>query len=232
MATEPKEHIAESLLKRAHSPDAASIIFRDKVKLRPLLLRPTSPDPKRDARSKRQYERFQKAKAQRKSNKPKPLSAKQKRALCIYEIPKEQRKYAIYEPLHRMWCGYMREILGLSDGKKTYIDANSAGPMLVSADYHGALLEVTRSRCISRVELRGIVVKDTKFTYEMVTEENERKIVPKEHTVFRFEVPFEKRQGVEEERKPMVFEIHGSQFENRAPDRANKKFRQHWDPDL
>lgn len=29
----------------------------------------------------------------------------------------------------------------------------------------------------------------------------------------------------EEARKPLVFELHGSQFENRAPDRANKKFK-------
>lgn len=230
MAVQPKEHIAESLLKRAHSPDTAGTIFKEKIKQRPLLLRPSSPDPALNARSKRQYERLQKEKRQRKSKKPKPLSAKQKRALCIYEIPKEQQKYAIYEPLHRMWCGYMRDILGLSHGR-TYVDANSAGPILVSADFHGALVEVVRSRCASRVGGRGIVVKDTKFTFEIVTEKDELKIMPKEHIVFRFEVPFEEAEG-SETRSPLVFELHGSQFENRAPDRANKKFRPHFDPDL
>jgi len=232
MASEPTEHIAESLLKRAHSPETASTIFREKVKQRPLLLRPTSPDPDLNARSKRQYERLQKAKKQRKSKKPKPLSAKQKRALSIHEIPKDQQKYAIYEPLHRMWSGYIREILGLSDGKRRYVDANSAGPVLVSADYHGALVEVVRSRCGSRVGGKGIVVKDTKFTFEIVTLKDELKIMPKEHTVFRFEVPFERKEDGGEVPKPLVFEIHGSQFEARAPDRANRKFRQHFDPDL
>lgn len=232
MAAAPTENIAELLLKRAHSPDTASTILRERVKQRPLLLRPTSPDPKLNARSKRQYERLQKAKTKRKSNKPKPLSAKQKRALCIYDIPKEQQKYAIYEPLHRMWCGYMREILGLSDGKREYVDANSAGQMLVSADYHGVLVEVVRSRCTSRVGLKGIVVKDTKLTFELVTERDEVKTVPKEHTVFRFEVPFEKGEGMEEVKKPLVFEIYGGQFESRAPDRASRKFRLHVDPDL
>ncbi|KAI7554771.1 RNase P/MRP, p29 subunit [Hortaea werneckii] len=246
MATEPKEHIAEALLKRAHSPDQANTIFRERVKQRPLLLRPTSPDPDLDARSKRQSLRDQKAKSQRSySTKPKPLSAKQKRRLDLYDIPASQRKYAIYTPLHRMWCAYIREILGLGrDGKRTFVDANSAGPILVSADYHGALLEVTRSRCLSRVGTKGIVVKDTKFTFEVVTMRDEVKVLPKEHTVFRFEVPFED-DGVEEKtgegdgavkeeekRKPLVFEIQGGQFENRAPDRANKKFRAHFDPDL
>ena len=233
MASQPNEHIAETLLARAHSPDTASTILRERVKQRPLLLRPTSPDPNLNARSKRQYERLQKAKARRKSNKPKPLSAKQKRALCLYDIPKEQQKYAIYEPLHRIWCGYMQEILDLKGGKKTYVEPSSAGPLLVSADYHGALVEVMRSRCVSRVGLKGIVVKDTKFTFEVVTRKDVVKTVPKEHTVFRFEVPFEEDQKVENApKKPLVFEIHGSQFQSRAPDRANKKFRLHLDPDL
>ena len=235
MASQPTEHIAESLLKRAHSPDTATSIFRERVKQRPLLLRPTFPDPKLNARSKRQNERLQKAKAQRKSKKPKPLSAKQKRALCIYEIPKEQQKYAIYEPLHQMWCGYMGEILGLGKGKRNYVDAQSAGPILVSADFHSALLEVVRSRCISRVGLKGIVVKDTKFTFDVVTEKNELKTLPKEHSVFRFEVPCEEQATSNDEqaaKKPLVFEIHGNQFESRAPDRANRKFRLHLDPDL
>ena len=239
MAAQPTSDISESLLNRAHSPDTATTILRERVKQRPLLLRPTSPDPTRDARSKRQYERLQKAKAQRKSGKPKPLSAKQKRKLCMYEIPQEQQKYAIYEPVHQMWCGYMREILGLGDGKRAYVDALIAGPLLVSAEYHGALVEVVRSKCVSRVGLRGIVVKDTKYTFEIVTKDDVLKTVPKEHTNFRFEVPFEE-SGVEvgenteasKVKKPLVFEIHGSQFETRAPERANKKFRLHLDPDL
>lgn len=233
MAAQPKEHIAETLLKRTHSPDTATTIFRERVKQRPLLLRPTSPDPSLNARSKRQYERHQKAKARRKSNKPRSLSAKQKRALCLYEIPIEQQKYSIYEPLHRMWCAYMQEILDLKGGKKIYVDPLGAGPILVSADYHGALVEVVRSRCVSRVGLKGIVVKDTKFTFEIVTEKDVVKTVPKEHTVFRFEVPFEENvKDAEGQKTPLVFEIHGSQFQSRAPDRANKKFRFHLDPDL
>ena len=32
--------------------------------------------------------------------------------------------------------------------------------------------------------------------------------------------------------EPLVFELHGSQFLTRAPDRANKKFKHHYDPDL
>ncbi|KAK6438804.1 hypothetical protein LTR95_004986 [Oleoguttula sp. CCFEE 5521] len=225
------EVLAATLLQRAHSPDTASTLYRDKIKLRPLLLRPSSPDPTQNARSARQHARRSRQRAVRKSNKPRPLSAKQKRSLCIYEIPKSQQKYSIYEPIHVMWCAYIRDILGLVDGKRSHIEAQDAGPFLASADYHGAIVEVVRSRCASRVGMTGIVVRDTKFTFEIVTRRDEVKVLPKEHSVFRIDVPFEGKEG-EVKRKPLVFEVLGEQFQHRATDRANRKFRWHADPDL
>ena len=53
--------------------------------------------------------------------------------------------------------------------------------------------------------------------------------IPKEHTVFRFEIPLPDSSDDTEsdakkvDSKNLVFEIHGSQFENRAPERANRK---------
>jgi ribonuclease P protein subunit POP4 len=61
--------------------------------------------------------------------------------------------------------------------------------------------------------------------------------IPKEQTVFRFCVPIpESKDNVEntdialdakgkEESKDLIFELHGSQFQNRPVDRANKKFK-------
>ena len=86
----------------------------------------------------------------------------------------------------------MREILGLerdpgdpgSDGvarferKGQYVNPAGAGPILASADMHGALVEVVRSRCVSRVGLKGIVVRDTMFVVEIVTSKNVMKSEP------------------------------------------------------
>ena len=101
-------HIAYQLLSRGHSQEVADRLFKERVVERPLLLRPTEAS---NARTERRQKREEKAAAQgRKSRKPKPLSAKQKRALCVYDIPKKQQKYAIYEPLHEMWCNYICEV--------------------------------------------------------------------------------------------------------------------------
>ena len=83
----------------------------------------------------------------------------------------------------------MREILGLerdpgSDGvavferKGQYVSPAGAGPVLASADMHGALVEVVRSRCVSRVGLKGIVVRDTMFVVEIVTSKDVMKSKP------------------------------------------------------
>jgi ribonuclease P protein subunit POP4 len=49
--------------------------------------------------------------------------------------------------------------------------------------------------------------------------------------MFRFEIPLAVKEG-EDVQKPLLFELNGEQFQSRAPDRANKKFRMHYQPDI
>ncbi|KAI9789831.1 MAG: hypothetical protein M1816_005748 [Peltula sp. TS41687] len=221
-----RPHIAEELLSANFSKAEAERTFTEKVKQKPLSLRPTNTEAA-DARELRRRERARKLALRKQSQKPVPLSAKEKRALKIYEVAKEARKYELYAPLHKLWIGYVQEVLG--KGFVTPATPDTAAK-LCSADFHGAELEVVRARCVGRVGLKGIVVKDTKFTFEIVTRKDELKVVPKEHSVFRFEIPPPGRQQEVGEQEAasgnMVFELYGSQFENRATDRANKKFKQ------
>ena len=265
----PKEnHVAQTLLARAHSPSSATRIYTEKVQQRPLHLKPTtSAGP--NAQTQRRVERERKLAARKKKLKPKPLSSRQKRSLGLYDIPKSAQKYAVYAPLHQMWLGYIREVLGIDEagngehGMEVEIGSSEAA-RLCAADYHGAEVEVVRSRCVSRVGVKGIVVKDSKFVFEVVTGRDRVKIVPKEHTVFRFSIPRRGKQGAEsvaeetkavdgtsienqlderreahgtgkekaEARRDLIFELHGDQFMFRAADRANRKFKSHFLPDV
>ncbi|KAF1993319.1 RNase P/MRP, p29 subunit [Amniculicola lignicola CBS 123094] len=235
-AASAPEPLAKTIFRRALPPDDANAFFNDRVLKRPLWVRPTSPTPSsRAVRRKARKALQDRAKKRATSLKPRPLSAVDKRKLGLLEIPKEQQKYEIYVPLHTLWTGYMRDILGVGAGgagnaqvekRAPYITAASSGPVLASADMHGALLEVVRARCVSRVGLKGIVVRDSKYVFELITEKNVVKTVPKEHSVFRFYIPVESMD------KPLVFEIVGEQFQTRAPERANKKVKMHYQPDL
>lgn len=119
------------------------------------------------------------------------------------------------------------------------VGAGGALARLASADFHGAELRVVRSRCVGRVGVSGIVVRDSKFGFVVVVRGGGVRVVPKEHTVFRFEVPRPgSRDGGGEEGEGgkgagnLVFELHGDQFRYRAVDRANRKFKTHFLPDL
>ena len=227
--------IAAALLSRAHDADEANRIFTEKIQQRPLFLTPSSPPPS-DARAARRRAQEKKKQQRKKALKPKPLSAAQRRKLGLYDVPREGQKYALFEPLHQLWLGYIREILGA----EVYIGGEGAAAKLASADFHGAGVEVVRSGCVSRVGIKGIVIKDSKFAFEVITPKNRLKLVPKEGTVFRFEVPVPgpkpEGEGVlgqeEEQMSNMVFEIHGEQFQFRSADRASRKFRSHFSKKL
>lgn len=171
MATAPPTHVAHELLSRAHSPDTAQQLFTERIRQKPLYLRPTSPTPA-DNRSRRRLHRLRKKEYFLRKQKPQPLSAREKRVSGIHSIPKEECKYEIFKGLHELWVQYMHEVLDIKDRKASaipQITAQAHGSKLVSADYHGAEVEVVRSRCAGRVGIKGIVVRDTKFTFLIVT---------------------------------------------------------------
>ncbi|KAI1413836.1 ribonuclease P protein subunit p29 [Hypoxylon sp. FL1857] len=226
------QSLTHELLSRAHSPDSTNRIFSEKIQHRPLFLKPTSPPPSnaRDARRKARAERQQRAKAL----KPKPLSARQRRSLGLYNVPKEKQKYAIFEPLNRLWLGYIREILG----SELYSGGQGAAAKLSAADFHGAEIEVSRCGCPSRVGVRGIVFKEARNVFTIITKDDQVKTLPKEGSIFRISVappppPDQvKEDATVNERKPFTLEIIGNQFLYRSADRATKKFKQHYLKDL
>ncbi|KAI0173265.1 ribonuclease P protein subunit p29 [Hypoxylon sp. FL1284] len=224
-----EKSLTHEILARAHSPDSTNRIYSDKIQHRPLFLKPTSPPPSSTARDARRKVRIEKQR-RAKTLKPKPLSSRERRILGLYDVPKEGRKYAVFEPLNRLWLGYIREILG----NEVYGGGQGAAAKLSAADFHGAEVEVSRSGCPSRVGIRGIVIKDSRFVFEVITKRNQVKTVPKEGTLFRVDVPVPVPQenaaaaADDKERKPFSFEIHGDQFQYRSADRANKKFKAHY----
>ncbi|PYH42822.1 RNase P/RNase MRP complex subunit [Aspergillus saccharolyticus JOP 1030-1] len=276
-----KQHIAHTLLLRAHSPDTAATLFTERIKQKPLYVRPTSPTPE-DNRQRRRLHRLRRKEYFLRKQKPRPLSAREKRENPgTFGVPlstkrknknkkqqqqqqeeekkekhkeegtgtgtgnvvdeessqqqqkkqAEEYKYATFQQLHKLWVEYMVSVLDLGGKTGAVVTPSSHGSKLVSCDYHGAEVEVVRSRCAGRVGLRGVVVRDGMFAFTVVMEGDRVVVIPKEHTVFRFCLPLPSSRGDGDgkedggEEKKLVFELHGSQFQNRPVDRANKKFK-------
>ncbi|KAM0206578.1 hypothetical protein ACHAPQ_004291 [Fusarium lateritium] len=229
MASAPQQ-ATQNLLARAHSPDSVNRIYSEKIQHRSLILRPTSPPPSTvNARAARRKTRQDKKEKQK--QKPKPLSSRERRNLGLHDIPKDGQRYHIYEPLSQLWLGYARELLG----NDIHTGGPSAAVKLASAEFHGAPIQVVRSHCPSRVGIQGVVVRDRKFIFEIITKKRGVKIVPKEGTIFRVEIPTNGETPKPEQgsgNKTFACEVLGDQMMLRAPDRANKKFKGHFLPNI
>ncbi|KAJ8660516.1 hypothetical protein O0I10_003562 [Lichtheimia ornata] len=154
------------------------------------------------------------SKEQKKQHKPskkktKPLSAKEKRSLHIYDIPKEAIRYDLFEPLHQLWLGYIKELYNQGHDPLVFRQK------LLKADYHGAIFEVIKSTNPSMVGVRGIVVQETQNLFNMITNTNQLKRIPKAGTVFSLELPM----------CNVRLTIYGQQLLVRSAERAAKKFK-------
>lgn len=264
ISTSQISHPAHTLLQQAHPSETATAIFTDKIKNKPLLLQPSTV-AQRDKRSLRRHVRLRKKQYHLQHQRPRPLSAKEKRETGVHDLKPEEVKYEIYKKLNLMWTGYILEVLGLTtpsgeftqetlDGRRT-INSLSAGSLIASADYHGMEIEVTRARDVGRVGLKGIVVRDTRSTFMVVTKNDRCVRVVKEGCVFkitidlsayaesqRHESDIKKTTQAEEDthmepekqdlgsssaqrRRTIILELHGSQIVYRPADRAIRKMK-------
>jgi ribonuclease P protein subunit POP4 len=115
--------------------------------------------------------------------------------------------------LNALWNNYISEILAHTGSEP---NTPLAGPILLKADYHGALLTIEDCRCKSRVGIQGICVKETKNMFEIVTTANTLLRIPKEKTLFRVTARLEGKE--------IEWRIWGDQFLVRSGERAGKKF--------
>lgn len=52
---------------------------------------------------------------------------------------------------------------------------NGARERVSKADYHGSLMTVTKSKSPSMVGITGIMIKETKFTFNIITKDDKLK---------------------------------------------------------
>ncbi len=107
-----------------------------------------------------------------------PTAAENRRSAGKVEIPKEQQKYALYEPLAKLWASYARSVL--PDNPK------QVGDRVLRMDLHGALVEVVRAKDPSLVGKQGIIVAETANTILVATKKDRVVTIPKSVAVIRF----------------------------------------------
>ncbi|XP_049838588.1 ribonuclease P protein subunit p29 [Schistocerca gregaria] len=155
------------------------------------------------------------------------LTLSEKRELGLHKLNKSGLKYSDFCPLHSLWKQYFSSYIDISFLKESGFTAeptdkhwDHVSRLLMKADYHGCLLTVTRSRCPSLVGKQGLVVLETKNTFQLVTIENRLLIVPKMNSIFTFTL------------SSFTFTIYGKHFCIRPSERSAKKIKSFLLPDL
>lgn len=122
----------------------------------------------------------------------KALTARHRRDLGLFKLPKKGMKFSDYHSLHELWQGYMAELV---DWDKFKYDPDllpggdeSMQTRICRADYHGALFKVTRSKNAGLLGLEGYVLMETKNTLQILDRTDTLKVVPKAGSSFSFAV--------------------------------------------
>ncbi|KAI8048255.1 Rof/RNase P-like protein [Thamnidium elegans] len=141
-----------------------------------------------------------------KNKKDGKLTAREKRRLKVYDIPKDAHQYRLFEPLAELWQGYMDKLL--LQGTANFEQK------LIKADFHGAQFTVIQSTNPSYVGSSGIVVQETLSMFKIITKDNKLKQIPKNSSIFTVHIKNSKD-----------YTIFGQQFIARPSERAAKKFK-------
>uniref|UniRef100_A0AC35F534 Ribonuclease P protein subunit p29 n=1 Tax=Panagrolaimus sp. PS1159 TaxID=55785 RepID=A0AC35F534_9BILA len=72
-------------------------------------------------------------------------------------------KYSDYIPLYELWCGYFSELLSTM---------KQPDERLLKTDYHGCILFVTDSPNPCQLGLYGIVLHESKSTFQLLTKKD------------------------------------------------------------
>uniref|UniRef100_A0A9L0K4H9 Ribonuclease P protein subunit p29 n=1 Tax=Equus asinus TaxID=9793 RepID=A0A9L0K4H9_EQUAS len=148
--------------------------------------------------------------AEGEERKSRGLSARQRRALRLFDIKPEQQRYSLFLPLHELWKQYIRD---LCNGLKPDTQPQLIQAKLLKADLHGAIVSVTKSKCPSYVGVTGILLQETKHVFKIITKEDRLKVIPKLNCVFTVEID------------GFISYIYGSKFQLRSSERSAKKFK-------
>ncbi|XP_018564481.1 ribonuclease P protein subunit p29 [Anoplophora glabripennis] len=161
----------------------------------------------------------------RKKQKPKGkktfLTRKQRLELGLLKLPKEGWSYASLEPLRDMWKEYMRQNLEIAKAPSCNDQEwNAVSAIVAKSELVGAEMTIIKSKVPSQVGMSGVVVLETKMTFQIVTPQSKLKTIIKTSSVFQFQLD------------NMRFVVYGKHIATRPHERSVKKIKCQMIPDL
>jgi len=226
-------------------------IYNSRIKGRQIILE----NPARESKAKQQRdEKRAKVAAEKAKKKAGIMGRKEASEKGTWKLEKGQTRFDLFLPLHRLWLGYMSELLGLasplpaSTSSATQSIPAAAGmhAKLVKADFHGSFVTIKQSKNLCLIGLSGIVIHETENAFKVVTSKDQLKLLPKQNSIFVFAVPLystlppsasaasssatsavegDSTRATVLDQPHIEFELYGNQFRFRSAERAGRKFK-------
>ncbi|VVC31724.1 Ribonuclease P/MRP, subunit p29,Rof/RNase P-like [Cinara cedri] len=143
-----------------------------------------------------------------------------KRILGLCRPPKDVLTYANAIQLNKLWMSYIKKVINFDDLRKRGWNGTPGCKnweafmtMLYKCDFHGAHIKVISSKCCSYIMVAGVIVIETKHTFQIVGVDNKLKTIPKEQCIF--EIVLEE----------YCIHLYGKHFVVRSKDRSKKKIK-------
>lgn len=113
------------------------------------------------------------------------LAWKQKRRKSPKSVPAlpldpSGLEFSQFLPLHSLWKSYIDKLLGI-DPKAAASNPKTAAsvlPLLARADLHGCIVKVVRSKMPSLVGFEGIILKENRWDFEILSQRTGLKSMP------------------------------------------------------
>ena len=127
----------------------------------------------------------------------------------IKTLKKEKMEYTSLLSMNQLWKEYITELMNNSNNDDTILNK------ILKADLHGAILTVINSTNKNNIGISGIVLFESRRTFNLLNKKNEIKTILKNGCVFETEMKY----------NGMKIIIYGDNFIYKSAERTKIKFK-------
>ena len=127
----------------------------------------------------------------------------------IKNLKKEKMNYEDLLVMNKLWQEYITELMNNTNNKENILEK------ILKADLHGAILTVINSTNKNNIGISGIVLFESRRTFNILTKKNEIKTILKQGRIFETMLEFNK----------MKILIYGENFIYKSAERTKIKFK-------
>ena len=126
----------------------------------------------------------------------------------IKNLKKEKMNYEDLLVMNKLWQEYITELMNNTNNKENILEK------ILKADLHGAILTVINSTNKNNIGISGIVLFESRRTFNILTKKNEIKTILKQGCIFETMLEFNK----------MKILIYGENFIYKSAERTKVRF--------